>query len=538
MMRELDHIPIDRVIMATCIILTGCPGPTGGDKESPDTPTDTGHDTPLETGNADSRIDDSEETDGTAETDTGPEPLGVAAAKLMGEDPGDGAGVGVAAAGDVDGDGLDDLLVGAYGNGLGGSAYLVSGPVSGRQSLTLADAKLVGTEEGGDAGGALAGAGDVDGDGYADVLIGGIGDSALALTVAAWLVYTPVAGVTSLDEADAHFVDGEDGEAGGNFVAGPGDVNGDGWEDLLIAAPGGTGSRIESDLGHCADDDVEEHGSENGAVAGRVYIVLGPPASETDLSTTDAQLIGEDGGDAAGAPSTQVGDLNGDGLSDIFVGAPRNCESGLDAGAAYIVLGPVSGEIPLTDADAKLMPEEDQGGDDLALAGGGDSNGDGYGDAVLGWMWDGADVTGVAYLVLGPTVGPVTMDEADASLSGEDSEDWAGSSVSWIGDINLDGFDDLAVGALLVSVPATQAGAAYIALGPLSGSQSLSAADVKVQTGVMGDSLGATLAGVGDTNGDGLPDLLIGATGDDEGGDLAGAAWLLLGGPGLASGTL
>lgn len=539
--RQLGSLSPFRLSVAVCLALAGCSGPIGSDKESSEATTDTGHSASVETGPPDSRFDDSHETDETAEPDThdtGSEPLGVAAAKLIGESSHDFAGGGVAKAGDVDGDGLDDLLVGAYGNDVGGSAYLVTGPVSGRQSLSLANAKIVGTEEYGYTGATLAGAGDADGDGYADILIGGVVDGASAVSIAGRLFYGPVSGMISLDLVDVRFTDSAYPVGGGYDVTVLGDLNSDGWDDLLIGSPGGRGSGVESDLGHCSDDDVEEYGSERGESAGRVYVALGPYASEEALSTADGGLIGEDGGDAAGMLADHVGDLDGDGEADIFVGAPGNCEAGLNAGAAYVVAGSVIGEQSLGDADAKLMPQEDANGYQLSIAGGGDSNGDGYGDLAVAWTWGGDEVTGIVYLVLGPALGPVTMDEADASLLGEDSGDSAGSSVSWIGDTNLDGFDDLAIGAAKVDVPSTESGAAYIAVGPFSGAGDLSDAEVKLQTGVLGDGLGYTLTGVGDTNGDGLPDLLVGAPGDDEGADLAGAAWLLLGGAGLVSGTL
>jgi hypothetical protein len=177
--------------------------------------------------------------------------LSVAEAKVVGEDASDYAGWVVGGPGDVDGDGTADILVGAYGDDDGGSnagtAYVVSGPVVGAFDLTIADAKLVGEEPDDSAGHAVGGLGDVDGDEAADFLVGSLtNDDGGTAAGSAYLVRGPVVGVVDLSASDAEFVGTAPGGTAGRALAGPGDVNGDAYADLLIAAPdsdaGGTGS--------------------------------------------------------------------------------------------------------------------------------------------------------------------------------------------------------------------------------------------------------------------------------------------------------
>ena len=171
--------------------------------------------------------------------------LASADAKLTGESTEDRVGkVKSLSAGDVDGDGLLDILVGGYWNDAGGedagAGYLVMAPVAGAFALSGSDAKLVGEEASDWAGTSVAFAGDVDGDSIGDVLIGATrSDVGGADAGAAYLLYGPIAGTVDLSSADAVFV-GEQPEdqAGWVSVASPGDVNNDGYADILVGAHG------------------------------------------------------------------------------------------------------------------------------------------------------------------------------------------------------------------------------------------------------------------------------------------------------------
>ena len=371
--------------------------------------------------------------------------LALANAKLVGENANDCAGVS-AAAGHLDGDSFDDLLIGASGEDAGGSyagaVYLVRGPVSGTMDLSLADAKLVG-EGAGDYAGASVAVGDVDGDSIEDLLIGAYNESAGGSGAGvAYLVLGPLSGTKDLSLADAVLVGEEAGDGAGYSVA-AGDLDGDGFEDFLVGAMG-------NDTG--------------GSSAGAGYLVLGPITGMLDLSLADAKLVGEEAGDGAGI-SVAAGDLNGDGFSDFLVGAVNADAGGSNAGAAYLVLGPVSGTTDLSLADAKLLGEDasDEVGTSVAA---GDLNDDGFEDFLVGSDEESAGGTqaGASYLVLGPITGTVDLSLAEAKLVGENSSDFTGRTIA-TGDVDGDDIDDVLIGAGGEDAGGSQAGAVYVLFG-------------------------------------------------------------------------
>ncbi len=373
--------------------------------------------------------------------------LFYADAKLTGEAENDCAGRSVAGAGDVDADGYDDFLVGAYGNDSGGdwagAAYLVLGPVSGENSLSSADAAFVG-EAGDVAGEAVSGAGDVNGDGYDDILVSAEGNDSYA--GAAYLVLGPVSGELDLSDANAKLTGGADDHAG-RSVAGAGDVNDDGYSDLLISAEG--------------DDS-------GGDWAGAAYLVLGPISGENSLSSADAAFIGEAENDCAGVSVSGAGDVDGDGHNDFLVGAFENDSGGSNAGAVYLVHGPVvSGENDLGSANAKLTGEAADDHAGYSVAGAGDVDADGFNDLLIGAFDNdsGGSNAGIAYLIRGPISGENSLSSADAAFVGEAANDGAGRSVAGAGDVNADNYDDLLIGAFGRDKGGSDNGAAYVVLG-------------------------------------------------------------------------
>ncbi len=440
--------------------------------------------------------------------------LGDADVKLAGLAAGDKAG-GAVALGDVDGDGLADLLVGASrADGTGttdaGAAWVVLGPASGATSLADAVASAEGAADDDHLGGTVAVAGDVDGDGLADVILGATGsDEGGAEAGAAWVFLGPWSGAGPVGGADAELT-GEAAGDGAGLVAAAGDVDGDGVADLLVGAPG-------RDAG--------------GADAGSAYLLLGPVSADLDLSFANAELIGEAAGDAAGSAVAGAGDTDGDGTDDLLVGAPDEATGGSGAGAAYLLQGPVRRSRYLSSADAKVVGGAADDALGSAVAGAGDVDGDGLADVILGAPGndDGGADAGAAYLFLGPVTGSLDPGGAHAILVGESPGDAAGRAVAGAGDVNGDGFADLLVGASAEDAGGTGAGAAYVVFGPVSGTRDLFDTDAKLIGEAAGDAAGIAVAGGADADGDGLDDVLVGATGEDSGGSAAGAVYLVLG---------
>jgi len=363
-----------------------------------------------------------------ASAQEGEETLTRAQWQLYGADAGERAGAALAAA-DVDGDGADDLVVGAPGSSAGlaaaGAFYTLLSYPYDPTSLADGEGAWTGQAVGDGAGAALAGAGDVDGDGYEDLLVGA--PDALDEAGAAFLVYGPTSGAHDLSWAGA-FLDGvTPGDGAGEALLADVDLDGDGLLDLLVAAP------------LAGVDD---------AIVGALWLVLDPQPGAASLGDADARWWGADRDTRFGASLASAGDVDGDGLTDLLVGAPAR---GM-GGAAWLLCGgpPASGPLDLGLATALLESARLDVSLGTALAGPGDLDGDGHGDLLLGAPGadDAGSASGAAWLLLGPASGDILVEEsATARFDGADEGQRAGGALAPLPDWDGDGAPDLAVGA-------------------------------------------------------------------------------------------
>ncbi len=390
---------------------------------------------------------------------------------------------------DTDGDGIDDLAIGGWGyDASRGQVVLVTASGMGGGSLA-GFTSWSGTEEDEYAGYALASAGDMDGDGLGDLWVGAM--RAQDRAGAAYLVLGGSVG-GNLSGAAAELAGTAAGDLMGCALAGNGDVDGDGVKDALVGAYG----------------------------AGTATLVRGP----TSGTMVSAAVIS--GISGFGTALDLIDDMDGDGTSEVLVGSP-------DDDSVYVFYGSWAGAVSVGDADVVWTGGAGEStGSSVARAG--DSDGDGFGDVIIGAFENGTagSLAGTAYLLSGGSAASGPLSSATAILTGASAGDYAGHDVASAGDVDGDGATDLLVGAKGQGGGGAGAGAAYLVLSPVSGTISLSAADARFLGEGAGDNAGDGLAGAGDVNGDGFYDFAIGAPHENTSGGGAGAAYLILGGGG------
>ncbi len=520
--------------------------------------------------------------------------------KVDGENNGDQSGSSVSAAGDINSDGHDDLIIGAIGYPGGsykGCSYVVfgglgvgSGGVVSLSSLTGINGFKLDGENNNDFSGSVSVAGDINGDGHDDLIIGAYGYPGGGYKGRSYVVFGGpgvgsggVLSLSSLNGANGFKFDGENnGDYSGVSVSKAGDINGDGYADLIIGAFYYMG----------------------GGNKGHSYVVFGRPGIGSsgvfNLSSLNGangfKLDGENDGDRSGNSVSAAGDINGDGLDDLIVGA-YGYPKGNYTGRSYVVFGDVppvlvNNSLSLFVGAAIQLNsiwlaayDRNHNNNTLVFIPSGITHGQFEALGVPGiplvnftqqqitsgaiqFVHDGTLVapsynmtvrsSGIAWT--GPLSAKITFSGTPPSyfpaviplaslngqngfkLDGENNGDYSGSSVSAAGDINSDGYADLIIGAYGYPGGSGQ-GRSYVVFGG-SGVGSSGVFDLSSLNGINGfklsgentnDGSGNSVSMAGDINGDGHTDLLIGAY-SYSGGSLMGCSYVVFGGPGVGSG--
>jgi len=515
---------------------------------------------------------------------------------IQGDSIEDLVGTSVSNAGDVNGDGFSDVIVGAHqgddeGNEAAGEAYVIFGRSKAfgptdAVGRSIIDLTHINTSQGfviqGDAGNdqmgfSVSDAGDVNGDGFGDLIVGArFGDDGGNAAGEAYVVFggssdfgvnvsgRRVIDLKNFNASEGFIIQGDVAADNAAYsVSSAGDVNGDGFDDVILGSP---------------------EGNDGGGNVGEAYVVFGGSGifgvnvsgrqviDLSSLTTTQGFIIqGDASAGKAGSEVSGIGDINADGFDDVMISAPFADNPASNAGEAYIVFGnsntlgvSVLGrqvvDLQNLSAAEGFVVQGDASSDQLgrfAFSELGDINDDGIADMVINAPFgdDGALDAGEAYIVFGSTTGfgvpasgrqvvnLATLNPSEGFIVRGATEDDRLRCSGGAGDFNGDGVADLIVGARKHDGGGVDAGASYIIYGGsepfgvnVSGRQVLDLANLGMDEGVFiqgdsaSDDAGQSVSAAGDINGDGFDDIILGAPDGDDGGSDAGEAYVVFGG--------
>jgi len=379
---------------------------------------------------------------------------------FTGETTSNNFGYSVSDAGDINNDGYDDVIVGAYSySSSTGRAYIFYG---GSSLDATPDVIMTGQTTGDSFGSSVSGAGDINKDGFDDVIVGA--GSYGSSTGRAYIYY----GGVSMDNIADVTMTGEAASYFGGSVSGAGDVNGDGYDDVIIGA------------------------SNYNTFTGRAYIYYGGVSMDV---TPDIIMTGEGIFNFFGLSVSRATHLNNDIYSDVIVGA---FGYNSNAGRAYIYFGSSSMD-NIADVTFNGVASGDYLG--CSVSGVGDVNNDTYSEVIVG-AYGYSTSTGRAYIYFGG----LSMDNTvDITMTGEATGNMFGISVSGADDVNNDTYSDVIVGAYGYS---SNTGRAYIYYG---GSSMNNTVDVTMTGIATNNYFGSSLSGAGDVNNDTYSDVIVGA---------------------------
>ena len=477
--------------------------------------------------------------------------VGIGGFAIHGVSAYDFSGISVSGAGDVNGDGLSDLIIGASHddpNGYeSGASFVVFGKTEGIV-IELSDIEagtggfvINGVSADDNSGWSVSGAGDINGDALDDLIVTAPWDDPNGnISGASFVVFGKTDGtameLSDIETGTGGFVINGVGisDFSGFSVSGAGDVNGDGLDDVFVGAVGSPG----------------------GFAKGASFVVFGKTdgtvveLSDVEVGSGGFVINGVSEGDQSGYSVSGAGDVNGDGLDDVIVGAPLGGTVG--NGASFVVFGKTDGfAVELSDIVAGTGGFVINGASDgdlngRSVSGAGDINGDGLDDLIIGALTDvpNGNNSGASFVVFGKTdVFAVELSDIENGvggfvINGVSALDYSGQSVSGAGDVNGDGLDDLIIGAHGDDPNGSYSGASFVVFGKTDG-LAVELSDIEegmggfVINGVSAyDESGFLVSGAGDVNGDGFDDLIVGAPGDDPNGDISGASFVVFGGLG------